>query len=71
MSLDISFYRTFPIAAFNQALSKLKFSSAIRTKIYMNCVVCDQDFPVSPVFKKEAVPGKSLLDICRTISLQV
>ena len=43
-----------------QALSKqLKLTSAIRTEINLNCVICDGDFPVSAVFKGEM--GASLI----------
>jgi hypothetical protein len=47
-------------ARFNQALSnELKFSSAVRTKSYLDGGLCDWELPVSPVFKDEA--GASLI----------
>ena len=38
---------------------QLKFASAIRTAGYLNCVICNGNFPVFPVFENKA--GASLI----------
>jgi hypothetical protein len=58
VTVEAAFRR--PVSAFHRALRfQLKFAAAIRTEGYLNCVICNGNFPVFSVFENEA--GASLI----------